>query len=147
MPGSTVPVKVLREKKERTLSVTVEQLDLDAENQTTQTKRGSNNQNNDTGEHESSGFGVTLNNLSPQVARRLQLPANRQGALISDVDPDGPAAGSGVRAGDVILQINRKPVSNAADASRELHAVPSGRLAQILLWRGDAEVFVTVKKD
>ena len=48
---------------------------------------------------------------------------------------------------NVILQINRKPVSNAADAARELKAVPSGRLAQILLWRGDAEVFVTVKKD
>ena len=52
-----------------------------------------------------------------------------------------------MRAGDVILQVNRKPVSNAADAARELQAVASGRLAQILLWRGDAEMFVTVKKD
>jgi serine protease Do len=145
-PGTSVPVKVLREKKEKTLTVTVEQLDLDAEQQTVQARRGGNPQN-DTNEQQGSGFGLTLSNLSPQVARRLQLPANRLGALVSDVDPDGPAAASGIRSGDVILQVNRKPVSNAADAARELQAVPSGRLAQILLWRADAEVFVTVKKD
>ena len=145
-PGTAVPVKVLRDKKEKMLTVTVEQLDLDAENQNVQTRR-SNNQSNEPTEQQGSGFGLTLSNLSPQVARRLQLPSGKNGALISDVDPDGPAALSGVRSGDVILQVNRKPVSNAADAARELGAVPSGRLAQILLWRADAEVFVTVKKD
>jgi serine protease Do len=149
-PGTSVPVKILREKKEKTVTVTVEQLDLDAETQSVQTRRGNNNQNNDTGEQQGSGFGITVSNLSPQIARRLQLPSNRTtGALVTDVDQDGPAASSGMRTGDVILQINRKPVSNAADAARELQAVPSGRLAQILLWRADAaaEVFVTVKKD
>jgi len=145
-PGTAVPVKVLRDKKEKMLTVTVEQLDLDAENQIVQTRR-SNNQNNEPTEQQGSGFGLTLSNLAPQVARRLQLPQGKNGALVSDVDPDGPAALSGVRSGDVILQVNRKPVSNAADAARELGAVPSGRLAQILLWRADAEVFVTVKKD
>ncbi len=144
-PGTTVPVKVLREKKERTLSVTVEQLDLDAEQQSQQTRRNNNNQAPETSE--GSGFGVTLSNLSPQVARRLQLPSGRTGALITDVDPDGPAAMAGIRSGDVILSVNRKPVTNAADAAKELQAIPSGRLAQILLWRGDSEVFVTVKKD
>jgi len=145
-PGTTVPVKVLRNKQERTLSVTVEQLDLDAENQTQQTRRN-NNQKDDSNETQGSGFGLTLSNLTPQVARRLQLPSGRSGALISDIDPDGPAAQSGVRPGDVILQVNRKPVSNAADAARELQAVTSGHLAQVLLWRNDAEIFVTVKKD
>src|SRR5204863_8322500 len=73
-PGSTVPVKVLRDKKERTLSVTVEQLDLDAENQTQQARRGNNNQPTEPTEQQGSGFGVTLSNLTPQIARRLQLP-------------------------------------------------------------------------
>jgi serine protease Do len=145
-PGTTVPVKIFRNKQERTLSVTVEQLDLDAEQQSLQSRRNNSNPN-DTSETQGSGFGVTLSNLSSQIARRLQLPAGRSGALISDVDPDGPAAQSGVRAGDVILSVNRKAVTNANDAARELQAVPSGRIAQILLWRGDAEIFVTIKKD
>jgi serine protease Do len=145
-PGTTVPMKVLRNKQEKTLSVTVEQLDLDAE-QNVQARRGNNNQQNENAETQGSGFGLTLSNLTPSVSRQLQLPAGRAGALISDVDPDGPAAMSGLRKGDVILSVNRRPVSNAADAARELKSVPSGRLAQILLWRGDAEIFVTVKKD
>jgi serine protease Do len=145
-PGTTVPVKVLRSKQEKTMTVTVEQLDLDAENQTAQTRRN-NNQRDDNAETQGSGFGLTLSNLTAPVARRLQLPSGKTGALISDVDPDGPAAQSGLKPGDVILQVNRKAVANAADAARELQAVASGRLAQILLWRGDAEIFVTVKKD
>jgi serine protease Do len=146
-PGSTVPVKILRNKQEKTLSVTVEQLDLEAEQQSLSARRNNNSGGNDTSETQGSGFGLTLSNLTSQVARRLQLPTGRMGALVTDVDQDGPAAAVGMRAGDVILSINRKPVSNATDAARELQAIPSGRIAQILLWRGDAEIFVTVKKD
>jgi hypothetical protein len=62
------------------------------------------------------------------------------------VDPDGPAAGI-LRGGDVILSVNRRTVSSAADAGRELKSVASGRIAQILIWRGDGEVFVTIKKE
>src|SRR5215471_17752418 len=145
-PGTTVPVKILRNKQEKTLSITVEQLDLDAEQQSIQTRRNNNN-DGDNSETQGSGFGVSLSNLTPQIARRLQLPAGRSGALISDVDPDGPAAQSGIKPGDVILSVNRKAISSAADAARELQAIPSGRIAQILLWRQDAEIFVTVKKD
>ncbi|HET9832981.1 MAG TPA: trypsin-like peptidase domain-containing protein [Vicinamibacterales bacterium] len=150
-PGTSVPVKILRNKQERTLTVVVEQLDLDAENQKAQNSRG-NNQREDNAETQGSGFGLTLSNLTPQASRRLQLPSGRTGALISDVDPDGPAAQSGVRPGDVILQVNRKAVTNPTEAARELQAVASGHLAQVLLWRADSgsgptEIFVTVKKD
>src|SRR5215475_811368 len=145
-PGTTVPVKILRNKQEKTLSITVEQLDLDAEQQSIQTRRNNNN-DSDNSETQGSGFGVSLSNLTPQIARRLQLPAGRSGALISDVDPDGPAAQSGIKPGDVILSVNRKAIASAADAARELQAIPSGRIAQILLWRQDAEIFLTVKKD
>ena len=146
-PGTSVPVKVLRNKQERTLNVTVEQLDLDAEAQTAQARRGNNNQQPENTEQQGSGFGLTLSNLTPQVSRRLQVPSGKSGALVSDVDPDGPAATSGLRAGDVILSVNRKTVTTAAEAARELQGIASGRLAQILLWRGDAEIFITVKKD
>jgi serine protease Do len=142
-PGTTVPVKILRDKKEQTLNVTVDELDLEAERQSQRTSRDGQNEPPET---QGSGFGLTLGNLTPQMSRRLQLPSGQTGALITEVDPDGPAAGA-LRAGDVILSVNRKRVSNANDAARELQAIPSGRLAQILVWRGDGEVFVTVKKD
>jgi len=143
-PGTTVPLKVMRNKQERTLNVTVEELDLDAE----QASRGGrrNNDNEPAEEEATSGFGLTLQNLTPQAARQLQVPSGRSGALVTDVDPNGPAAGR-IQARDVILAVNRRPVADAADAKRELGKVAAGHIAQILLWRSDGEVFVTVKKD
>ena len=80
------------------------------------------------------------------MARRLQLPSGPAGAVITDVDPNGPSAGA-LRPGDVIIAVNRTPVSSAAEAGRELQRVQSGRIAQILVHRDGSEVFVTVKKD
>jgi serine protease Do len=142
-PGTEVAVKVLRNKKEQTLRVTVDELDLEAE----QVGRQSRNQDRQPPEVQGGdSFGVTLGNVTPQMSRRLQLPNGQTGALVTDVDPNGPAAGA-LRQGDVILSVNRVPVSNAVEAGRELQKVQAGRIAQILVWRGDSQVFVTVKKD
>ncbi len=147
-PGTTVPIKVMRNKQEKMLSITVEELDLDAE----QAARGGrrNDDNNDATppeEEASAGFGLTLQNLTPQTARRLQVPSGRSGAVITDIDPNGPSAAA-VRVGDVILAVNRRPVSDSAEAKRELAKVAAGHLAQLSLWReGTGEVFIFVKKD
>jgi serine protease Do len=143
-PGTSVPVKVMRDKREQTLHVTVDELDLDAEQQAPRQSRNDNAAPPD--QQGSDSFGLTLSNVTPQAARRLQLPSGRSGALVTDVDASGPSAGA-LRQGDVILSVNRQAVSTAADAGRELQRVQSGRLAQILVWRDGNEVFVTVKKD
>jgi serine protease Do len=142
-PGTTVPLKVMRNKQEQTMNVTVEELDLDAEQ-----ARGArrNNDSEPPVDEATSGFGLTLQNLTPQAARQLQVPSGRSGALVTDIDPNGPAAGR-IQTRDVILSVNRRPVADAADAKRELGKVTAGHIAQILLWRNDGEVFVTVKKD
>jgi serine protease Do len=145
-PGTQVPVKVLRNKDPKTLTVTVDELDLEAEQNAPQARN--NNGNQGPQEEHGAGFGLTLQDLTPATARRLQIPAGQSGAVITDVDPDSGSAAAGVRAGDIILSVNRKTVANAADAGRELQKVPSGGLAQLLLWRGElGQVFVPVKKD
>jgi serine protease Do len=146
-PGTSVPVKVMRAERsggarERTLNVTVEELDLEAE-QNRQTRTATGQDSPDQG---SDSFGLALQNLTPPRARQLQLPSGTSGALITDVDPGGPSAGI-LRAGDVILSVNGQTVANAAEAGRELQQVPSGRYARILLWRNDGQVFVTVRKE
>ena len=87
-----------------------------------------------------------MQNLTPQRARQLQLPAGTSGAVIADVDTSGPSAGI-LRPGDVILSVNGQTVADATSAARELQQVAAGRYARILLWRGDGEVFVTVRKE
>jgi serine protease Do len=140
-PGTSVNVKLLRDQKERTVSVTVEELDLEAEQ-----GRQSNNQAAPPEEQGGDSFGLTLSGITPQQARQLQLPSGVTGALVTDVDPNGPSAGI-LRPRDVIIAINGRQVSSVAQAGRELQQVPSGRIARILLWRDDGEVFVTVRKE
>jgi len=144
-PGTNVPVKVLRNKQEKTLTLVVDELDLEAEQQSRARRSpGQGPQQDDS--QGAGGFGLTLDNVSPQVARRLGLPSGQTGAVITDIEPDGPSAGR-LQSGDVILAVNRRPVANATDAARALQQVQSGRIAQILVWRVNGEVFVTVKKD
>ncbi len=143
-PGTTVPVKVLRNKQEKTLNVTVEELDLEAEQNT---GRRTPPDDQPPPEQQATGsFGLTLENVTPQLARRLRLPSGQAGAVVTDVDVDGPSAGE-LRPGDVILSVNAKSVSNATEAARELQRVQSGRIAQMRVWRGDGEVFVPVRKE
>jgi serine protease Do len=144
-PGTSVQVKVLRNKQEKTLNAVVDELDLDAEQN--QTRRGTPQNDQPAPEEQGTGsFGVTLEPVTPQMARRLHLPSGRSGAVVTEVDPDGASAGA-LRQGDVILSVNGKPVSNAVEAARELQQVQTGRIAQMRVWRGDAEVFVPVKKE
>jgi serine protease Do len=150
-PGTSVPVKVIREKAEKTLHITVEELDLDAEQQGLRVGgRGGNNDAPEPEQQGAAGFGLTLQNVTPQMARRLQMPSGQSGALVADVDPNSDSVRA-LRMGDVILRVNGKPVASAAEAGRELQKIMPGRIARILVWRfnnerGD-EIFVTVKKE
>jgi len=148
-PGTSVPVKVLRDKKERSFNVTVDELDLQAE-QSGSSSSSRNDNRQAPADQGSDSFGITLSNLNQQRSRQLELPSGQTGALITDVDPNGPAAGL-LRPGDVILSVNRQKVSTAAEAGRELGRIATGRLAQILVWRqgpqGGQQVFVPVRKE
>jgi serine protease Do len=145
-PGTSVALKVVRNGKEQSLNATVEELDLDAE-------RGQQTRNNQREQPEEQGqdsFGLTLSNLTPQIARRLQVPSGQSGAVVTDVDPNGPSVGA-LRQGDVILAVNGARVSTASEAGRELQKVAAGRFARILVWRVNgsegSEVFVTVRRE
>jgi serine protease Do len=151
-PGTSVPVKILRSEgdqqtqwRERTVNLTVDELDLEAEQQ----RRPSGRSEQQAPEPQSdNGFGLMLGTLTPQIARELEVPARlKGGAVIMQVDPNGPAAGR-LERGDVILSVNNQRVSTPAEAGRELQQVAAGRVARILIWRQDeGEIFLTLRKE
>jgi serine protease Do len=106
-PETRVPIKVLRNGKEQTLHVVLAELPQDlaaARNQP--------------GEAEASVRleGVVVRDIDANARRQLRLPANLNGAIVAEVDENSAAYRDGLREGDVILEINRKPVSNADEA-------------------------------
>jgi serine protease Do len=143
-PGATVPLTIVRDKKRQSVNVTVGELNLDEE-QGRQTPR----QAPDT-EPTSTGFGMDIEALTPEDARELGVPRGRGGAIVASVSRTGPAAAGRVAPNDVILEVNRVPVTSVAQVTRELEKVPSGSAAFLLVWRvlpaGGQELFLTLRK-
>jgi serine protease Do len=139
-PGTTVPVQVIRNKQERTLNVTVDELNLEEEGR--QARGGGGDDDAAT-----TGFGMSLQDLTPELARRLRLDDGTEGVAIVSVEPQSPAARAGLRAGDVITRVNRRPVTSRDEAAELLEQVPSGGTAFLIVLRDGQETFVTITKE
>jgi serine protease Do len=88
--------------------------------------------------------GVQVQNLTPTVARDLGISAKTAGVLITGVDPSSVAAAAGLQRGDVIQEVNRKPVRNVEEYDRALAGAHDQSIL-LLVSRGQATRFVVVQ--
>ncbi|KUY88574.1 peptidase [Burkholderia territorii] len=86
-------------------------------------------------------LGVAVQEVSQALARSFGLP-NSDGALITTVEPDGPAAHAGLRAGDVVLAVDGKLVAESADLLGAIAGMRGGRQADLLVWRAGRAMHV-----
>ena len=94
-------------------------------------------------------LGLRLDNISDQARSQLRLPRDLQGAVIVGVDPEGPAARKGLRAGDVITMVGQQTVENRDEAMQEIeHALEAGGNSLLLqVARGNTRQFVALSLD
>jgi serine protease Do len=140
-PGASVPITIYsyRENQRKNLTVTIDELDLEAE-QGLQSRRG------EPGEPTETGFGMTLEPITPDVVRQLDLPRGSGGAIVSEVERNSPAQQGGVQPGDVILEVNRQRVNSLPQIQRILESVPDEEPVFLLVLRNGQELFVTMAK-
>jgi serine protease Do len=88
--------------------------------------------------------GLGLQTLSADVADSLGLGRGAKGAVVTEVVADSPAEKAGLKPGDVIFEVDRKPILTAEQATEALRAAqPSGHLLRV---RGSGGTrFVTIK--
>jgi serine protease Do len=134
--GTKVPISFYRDGQHQTTTVTVEELTLDEGEREGQAGQGT-----------APGFGLSLGDLTPEIARQLRLRAGTDGAVVENVEPFTPAAEAGLRRGDVVLEVNRQAVHSASDASRLLRQLKSGQAAFLLLSRRGNQVFVEMRRE
>ena len=134
-PGSKVAIDVIRDGRPQTLHATVETLRPEA------TERTSRN-----GAPEPGGFGMTVEPLTPEIARSLELTKRSEGVVIRDVNPDGAAAAAGLQEGDVIAKVNGQAVKSPGELKAALDQA-ADRPALLLVVRQNAEIFVTIKRE
>ncbi|MCR9072886.1 MAG: Do family serine endopeptidase [Alphaproteobacteria bacterium] len=81
------------------------------------------------------GFiGVRIQPITPEIADSLGLSAD-DGALVADVDPNGPAGKAGLKAGDVILRFGNTAIEEVRDLTRAVADTDPGDTANIMVWR------------
>ena len=93
-------------------------------------------------------LGVSL--VPGRVARRLRASVGlppRDGLLVRDVDPDGPAAVGGVQAGDLIVAVGGREVTGIDDLASAVEAAPAAAPLGLTLVRGADEISVEVRFD
>jgi serine protease Do len=132
-PGTRVRLSIAREGREQTLEVATGQLPERAPAAAAAPGKPD-------------PVGLAAGDVTDDVARRLGLPRGLQGALVTAVLPGGLAAEAGLRPGDVIQEVDRRPVRSAHDLAqalkqardRDLVALVNraGRTAYVVIDRG-----------
>ena len=90
-------------------------------------------------------WGLQLQELNPQLAEHLGLKTD-EGLVVVGVSPDSPAADAGIRQGDVILEVNRKPVETIEQAKKHLRATQDENSTLLLVQRGEGKFFVPLEQ-
>jgi serine protease Do len=142
-PGTTVPITIYRDNQRKTLNITPDELDLEAE------ANGGRSARPDSAERDAptvTDFGMQLEAITPEIARQLELPRGRGGAIVADVDRGSVAANAGIQPNDVIVEVNRQPVANVSQVTRALQNATAGRPVFLVVWRDGQEFFITVTK-
>jgi Do/DeqQ family serine protease len=133
-PGSRSTLTIVREGREQTLNVTLDEAPSSRNARAGGGPAGA----------EADALGVSVAPLTPETAARSNLPRNVRGLLVQDVDPDGRAAGAGIRAGDVIVEANQKPVGNVAELRAAVRSA-TDRPLMLLVNREGRDLFLTVR--
>src|SRR6266478_4389890 len=133
-PGDTVPIKVLRDSSTKTLEITVKEMPgaehLAKENSSKAEDTGTLN-------------GVSVGDIDREARKQFDLPATLNGVVVTAVAPDSAAAEAGLKPGDVIQEINRKPVKTAEQAVR-MTEDGKDKVTLLRVWRGGGSRFVVV---
>ncbi len=127
--GKTVEVIVIRGNERKTLSVTIEELSDETAETSTATE--------DT-------LGMTVQPLTPEIAESLGLEEDTKGVVVSGVEPGSSAEDAGLRRGDIILEVNRKAVSDLSTYRKAIGEVKEGKTVLLLVRRGEAVTAGTV---
>ncbi|MBA5866819.1 MAG: Do family serine endopeptidase [Nitrospira sp. CR1.3] len=134
-PGTSVTVSIIRDKKTKYLTLTIAELPKEL------AKTGRRDSGNSKGEHALAG--LTVEDAANQ-SERFGRSKTRSGVIVTEIEADSPAERAGVRTGDVIREINRKPVKDVRDFDRLTGQLSPSSPVLLLLNRGNATIFLSI---
>jgi serine protease Do len=130
-PDKQVRVKLLRDRKELSIPVTINEL---KETEVVAAAKG-----------EKGELGLTVQKMTPELAESLNLD-KAQGVVITSVEPGSPADEAGLRQGDVIVEVDRKSVRDVGDFRKALANVKKDQRILFLVRREGNSLFLALKR-
>jgi serine protease Do len=123
-PGTTASLEVLRNGQPQSLTVKLGEYHA-----------GKQVADNSAAPGEQKGkLGLAVDDITPDVRQQLHLPENVKGVAVENVRPASPAEDAGLQPGDVILELNRKPVQSAQNFISQVHSAPADKDLLLLVW-------------
>ncbi len=142
--GSTVKVKVLRQKKEIELDVVIAELPKKMADIST----GNEELGNAPNEEESTALaGLVVRQLTPDLAQRFGYDENEKGVVVVRVDAGSKIADAGIMAGDILLQINQKNIATIEEYKKVSSKINEKERILLLIRRKGQDLFVTVRPE
>jgi serine protease Do len=132
--GAKVQITVIRDGREQAVTATIGE-----QHETAQIAKA------ESGDAEHALAGVSVRSLEPREARELGLSGKAQGVLVVGVEPDSKAERAGLSEGDVISEINRRPVKSVQDFERVASDLKKDQSGLLLVYRRGNALFLTVK--
>lgn len=122
-PGTAINLGILRDGKPETIHITV------GEFHNQKTEEASNSSGD-----QHARLGVTVADLSPDVRQQFNVPEQVHGVAVQNVRPGSPADDAGLAPGNVILEVNRHPVTDADNFVSQVHSVAKDKDILLLVW-------------
>ncbi|MFQ5432610.1 MAG: DegQ family serine endoprotease [Nitrospinota bacterium] len=133
-PGSKVKVQVVRDGKKKTFSITLGAL------KTARTRTAMMEKKKE----KSTQYGLVIEDITPELAKNFQLEKS-SGAIVTQLMPGGPAQRAGITRGDVIEEVNRKPISSAAEFYDLTSKAGKEDAVLLTVRRGSTSTFIVIK--
>ncbi len=138
-PGTTISLGILRDGSPQTLSVKVGEFHAKTE--------VADNEDSSAPNAKPGKLGLSVGDLTPDVRQQLHIPDHLQGVAVEAVRPASPAEDAGLAPGDVILELNRQPVSSADKFVSAVRANAAGKDMLLLVWSHGAASYRVVHPD
>jgi len=139
-PGTQLSLGVLRNGQPRNVTVKLDELPVKetASTETPTRQKGS------APETIQSRIGVAAVELTPEIAQHLKVPDDVKGVVVADVEEGSPAAEAGLQLGDVVQEVNHKPVHTVADFYSQLTAARGSNPILLLLNRDGHTLYAAI---
>ena len=133
LPGEQHTIKILRDGKAKEMTITIGELPSDAQLPA------------EAGDFQNALKGVSVQELNPELAKKLRIPDKIKGVIVSDIEEKNAASGA-LMQGDVIQEINRKKVADVKSYKDIVARIKKDESVLLLIFRGGSSLFVTLSQ-